>query len=449
MARSTPIRGSSLNMSTWAYIIVALSLGLTIPSIEKALPPTWVSPLSKSTIEAILGAVAGGMITLSGLVFSLFFVLVQFGSATYGPRIISVLAGSYTLRHSLGIFTGTFLFAIMALRDVGMRQSQTVSDVPVWIASVWLLGSVVVLAKLIRVFASMTINNMLPALGRIAQRSISRNYGAYSPGGKNAGKENLLITRERQGFSLQPVIYEGEPAYVTRINSPFLISLGRKSNSVIVIPYAVGDLVKIGSPLALISGKNPAIKESVIFDAVELGHERGLMYDPKFSFRLLVDLGIRALSPGINDPTTAVQALDQIEPLLQRIGNSNLDVGEFRDSDGEIRLVVKTPTWEDYLQLGLCEIMQYGATSIQVERRLEALLSYLLQSVPSDRAVVVRKFLEQRRSVASVSFTDETFRKWAEIADREGIGSGIMGAGEEPSFTGEPSGVAAPLGLGR
>jgi uncharacterized membrane protein len=236
-----------------------------------------------------------------------------------------------------------------------------------------------------------------------------------------------LNTRERQGFSLQEVIHKSEQAYITRINNPLLISLARKSDSVIVVPYAVGDAVKVGSPIALISGKNPGVKESRIFDAIELGYERALLHDPKYSFRLLVDLGIRALSPGINDPTTAVQALDQIEPLLRLIGNSDLDVGELKDGDGVIRLVIKTPTWEDYLQLALCEIMQYGATSIQVERRLEALLIYLLQSVPPDRAEVVRRLLEQRRSVASVSFKDTIFSQWASVADREGIGSGIVG----------------------
>jgi uncharacterized membrane protein len=427
MARSKQVRSSYLTTATGVYIVFALALGLAVPSIEKVLPPSWISPVSKSTIESILAAIAAGMITLSGLVFSLFFVLVQFGSATYSPRITPVFASSYTLRHSLGIFTGTFLFAIMALRDVGMIKSQTVSDVPVWMASIWLLASIVVLIRLIRVFASMTITNILSTLGRIAQRSIARSYGAYSPGKMAAAKVEPASIRERQGFSSREVVYRGEQAYITNIKKPLLVALARESDSVMVVPYAVGDAVKVGAPVALISGKNPAVKESRIFDAIELGYERALMHDPKYALRLLVDLGIRALSPGINDPTTAVQALDQIEPLLQLVGNSDLDVGESRDRDGVIRLVVKTPTWEDYLQLGLCEIMQYGAASIQIERRLEALLIYLVQSVPPRRAEVVRRFREQRRSVASVSFKDDIFGQWVDIADREGIGSAIGG----------------------
>jgi uncharacterized membrane protein len=425
MARLKQIRGPSLYTATWVYIVVALAWGFSLPRIEKVLPASWISPVSKSTMEAILGAIAAGMITLSGLVFSLVFVLFQFGSSNYGPRIVAVFAGSPILRHALGVFTGTFLFALMALRAVGMRHDQTVSDVPAWIAFLWLLGSIVVLGLLIELFGSMRINAMLPILGRFAQQSISRGYSAYTPGNDNAAEEDVLHARQRQGFSLQEVIYEGEPAYITGFNRPLLLSLARKSDSVIVIPYAIGDAVKVGTPLALISGKTPAVKESGICDAIGLGHERSLRNDPKYPLRLLADIGIRALSPGINDPTTAVQALDHIEPLLFHIGNSDLDAGVFKDSAGAIRLVVKAPTWEDYLQLGLCEIMQYGATSIQVQRRLEAVLLYLLQSVPPERAEVVRRLWEQRRSVASVSFADTTFRQWADIADREGIGSGI------------------------
>ena len=421
----THIRSSSLSSATWIYIAFALVLGFIVPSIEKLLPPTWVSPMEKSTIQSILGAIAAGMITLTGLVFSLFFVLVQFGSATYSPRIVTIFANSYTLRHSLGIFTGTFLFALMALRNIGISKSPNVSDLPVWISFIWLLASIVVLARLIRVFASMTITNMLPALGRIGQSSISRNYGVYSTDKKTATTENLLSTREHQGFSTKQIIYNGEPGYITKINSSLLLSFALQSDSVISIPYTIGDAVKVGFPLALISTKMSAIEESSLSNSIELGHERALLSDPKYPFRLLVDLGIRALSPGINDPTTAVQALDQIEPLLQRIGNSNLDVGEIRDQQGVIRLIFKTPSWDDYLQLGLGEILHYGANSIQVERRLQALLIHLQQSVPPDRAEIVRQFLEQRHSVAAASFSNATFRRWADTADREGIGSGI------------------------
>jgi uncharacterized membrane protein len=106
--------------------------------------------------------------------------------------------------------------------------------------------------------------------------------------------------------------------------------------------------------------------------AIELATERTFEQDPKFAIRLLVDIAIKALSPAINDPTTAVQAIDQIEDLLVRLGRRELDVGYGRGPSGAVRVIVPMPTWEDYLTLSFDEIRQFGASSVQVMRRLRS-----------------------------------------------------------------------------
>ena len=98
-----------------------------------------------------------------------------------------------------------------------------------------------------------------------------------------------------------------------------------------------------------------------------------------------MDIAIKALSPAINDPTTAVQALDQIEDLLLRLGNRQLEVGGYRDEDGTVRLVVPFPSWDDLLRLAFDEISFFGATSVQVMRRMNALVADLSAAVPDDR----------------------------------------------------------------
>ena len=103
-----------------------------------------------------------------------------------------------------------------------------------------------------------------------------------------------------------------------------------------------------------------ALPEQALLRAVQVGRERTFEQDPKYPMRLLVDIAIKALSPAINDPTTAVQAIDQIEDLLRRLGGE-LDAGGVADAQGVLRLVFPTPTWEDYLALAFDEIRQYGA----------------------------------------------------------------------------------------
>jgi uncharacterized membrane protein len=416
-------------METWYYMGAALVLGFTVPRLHQYIFRDWISPVDKATMTAILAAIAGGMITLSGLVFSLAFVLVQFGSATYSPRITRVFARSRVLHHSLGIFTGTFLYALMALRTIGMEGMRQVSGLAVWLAMAWLLGSVSVLARMIAVFGTMTVTNILAALSRAGRASIARVYGPSRTGRAPASMRPARGPRKHDlaGETVQRVIYDGEPGYVIGYNIHALTGLARVADVIIYLPYAIGDALKDGAAIALVRGNAPAVSESLLYKGIVLGGERTFREDPKYSLRLLVDMAIRALSPAVNDPTTAVQALDHIEALLRRIGNSNLDIGEVRDDTGAPRVVFSTPGWDDYLQLGLSEIMQYGAASIQVERRIEALLRFLRQATPPDRTAAVDRFARHRRVLSAGAFDDATFRAWANVADREGIGGGSDG----------------------
>ena len=120
--------------------------------------------------------------------------------------------------------------------------------------------------------------------------------------------------------------------------------------------------------------------------AVHLGRERTFEQDPKYPIRILVDIAIKALSPAINDPTTAVQTIDQIEDLLRRLGEHELDAGCVSDANGVVRLIFPMPTWEDYLTLAFDEIRQYGVTSVQVMRRLRSALVGLAEFVVQRRA---------------------------------------------------------------
>lgn len=419
------LRSPRFGAVTWIYIGAALGLGFVVPRINQWLFPWLVSPLDKAALSTILSSIASGMITLTGIVFSLVFVIVQFGSSTYSPRITRIFAHTRVLRHALGIFTGTFLYSLMALRTIGIERTDTVSFFTVWFAFLWLLASVAVLAQLVRVFTTLTIGNVLFTLSRAGQDSIAELYALLSPKKETGRSENTIHVVEESGTqAMQGVIYEGVPGYVIRYNVASLAALARATDTVIHLPYAIGDAVKDGEPIALISGTNPSIPEERIYDSIVLGRERAFQNDPKYALRLLVDMAIRALSPAINDPTTAVQALDHIEMLLCRLGNAELDIGEVRDANGKIRVVYSTPRWEDFLQLGLSEIIQYGATSLQVQRRLEALLRFLRRSVPPSRIPAVDQLAEQRRAMVPGAFDDETFREWANVPDRGGIGGG-------------------------
>ena len=151
--------------------------------------------------------------------------------------------------------------------------------------------------------------------------------------------------------------------------------------------------------------------------------ERTFEQDPKYPLRLLVDIAINALSPAINDPTTAVQVLDQIEDLLRCLGRRVLDTGCVADEKGVLRLVFPTPTWEDYLTLAFDEIRQYGASSVQVMRRMRSALVDLADSVTeAERKAVVQRYLDHLNLTVEQSLLDVEDRVMALQEDRQGLG---------------------------
>jgi uncharacterized membrane protein len=166
-----------------------------------------------------------------------------------------------------------------------------------------------------------------------------------------------------------------------------------------------------------------ALPEARLREAIEVGRERTFEQDPKYPLRLLADIAIKALSPAVNDPTTAVQAIDQIEDLLRRLGRRSLDAGCVNDEQGALRLVFPTPTWEDYLALAFDEIRQYGASSVQVMRRLRAALRGLAESVTeAQRKELVQRYLQHLNLAVEHSVLDAEDRVTALQEDRQGLG---------------------------
>ena len=107
--------------------------------------------------------------------------------------------------------------------------------------------------------------------------------------------------------------------------------------------------------------------------------------DPTFAFRIIVDIALKALSPAINDPTTAVLSIDQLQRLLRSVGKRNLRTDDILDGTGQLRLIIRTPNWEDFVHLTFNEIRLCGANNTQVARRLRSMLENLIQTLPARR----------------------------------------------------------------
>jgi uncharacterized membrane protein len=221
----------------------------------------------------------------------------------------------------------------------------------------------------------------------------------------------------------QTVKYFGKPRTVAKLEVDSLVALAREGQGTIVMACAVGDTLVEGSALLHVHDSGAPLPEDALRRAVHLERERTFEQDPKYPIRLLVDIAIKALSPAINDPTTAVQTIDQLEDLLRRLGAAELDAGYAVDENGALRLVFPTPTWEDYLTLAFDEIRHFGSSSVQVMRRMRSALVGLADSLPGqERAEAVRRYLGRLDRVIEASPLDVEDKRMARQEDPQGIG---------------------------
>jgi uncharacterized membrane protein len=216
---------------------------------------------------------------------------------------------------------------------------------------------------------------------------------------------------------------------VLAFDIPGLVSLAQRADCVIELVPQVGDFLAVGDPLFRVFQGGATLPADTLSQSVAVGQERTLEQDPAFAFRIIVDIASKGLSPAINDPTTAVLALDQIHHLLRDVGQRHLDDERVRDAAGRLRLVYRTPDWEDFVRLAVTEIRQFGGASIQVARRLRAMLENLIQTLPEARAVLLRQELELLHRSAERFFTEPEDRALAEVSDSQGVG-GKHGRGQ-------------------
>ncbi len=417
-----------LNMPPWLipmlYVGMTIACVLVLPRIEQNYLAAYSHGMSVASAQATLSAVASGMMALTGIVFTLAFVMVQFSAIAYSPRLVAWFGRDPVLFHALGLFTATFFYAIGTLAWIDRGGDGRVPLFSVLLVTVLLILSMMVFAKLVQRLNDIQITNVLHFVGQQGREVIRAMFPRLdTPAGATPESWRTAIEDVQRRPVTQTLRYSGEPQTVTRFQITALVQQAQTADAVIVMECAVGDTLVEDSLLLRVHGGQQLLAENPLRQAIQLAKERTFEQDPKYPLRLLVDIAIKALSPAINDPTTAVQAIDQIEDLLHRLGRRALDAGCVMDDLGDLRLIFPTPTWEDYLTLAFDEIRQYGASSVQVIRRLRSALLGLADSVTeAERKDLVQRYLNRLNLAVEHSVFDAEDRVMALEEDRQGLG---------------------------
>ncbi len=392
-----------------AIVGVAVSLGTLALDREVTLPFGWT--FSSSSTEILLVTIAGAMIGLLGFVITVTVLMVQTASSGLSPRYLRLLYRGRLLKVVLAFLVGTFAYSYVLLRHAEDKQPP---EIGVFITGLLVLAGIV----LFLVFLSRFLHRLRPvvavasvaSLGERAFVGAVRSSGGSETDAVDATPGAILVS-SRSGM-IQAVDVDG------------LVSWARAGECLLVLSRSVGDYVPVGGALVELRGVEPrgGVRDE-IEGMIALGEERTIEQDPAFAIRVMVDIAARALSPGINDPTTAVQVLDHLENMLVLIGSTDLSArGVFSDEAGTPRLVVPTRDWEDFLTLGVTEIRHFGASSIQVLRRLRALLLQLQDSVRPEHGAAVERELARLDETVIRSFGGSLDLEAAASADSQGLG---------------------------
>ncbi len=375
----------------------------------------WQLQFDPSTTLTLLGTLASSMFTLIVFVCSALLITVQLASAQLTPRIIGLVLRNPVTKLSLALFVFTFTFTLGALVRIKGGVPPLTAYVAVYSCLVSLGVFLYLVDSVCRALRPSGALGLAARLGRevietVYPRRLSESQDTIpEPAGVLDGEPRCTILNLREGV-------------VLAFDLEGLVSLAQRADCVIEMVPQVGDFLAADQPLFRIFGDGALPSAAALRQSVAVGPERTLQQDPAFVFRIMVDIASKGLSPAINDPTTAVLAIDQIQNLLCSVGGRHLDEGQRRDARGAVRLLYRTPDWEDFVHLAVTEIRQFGGTSIQVTRRLRAMLEHLIQTSPEERAETLQLELTLLDRSAKRFFGEAEDRAMADVSDLQGVG---------------------------
>lgn len=378
---------------------------------------------------------------LSCLVFTFgsLLVAIQVAGGQYTPRII---ATTLLRDNVIRLIVGLFLFDLIWVNRT-MVQMGALKEVPqfeVFLATIFSLCSLIAFIVLIdycaKLLRPVTLAGRVGEQGVMAIDSVypypTTDLPAHTTPIKRYGKAAfpwpsrgaLFNSRpaEKRGTPTHTIYHMGKSSVVLAANLQGLVAEAQRADCVIDLVVQVGDFLSVDEPLFYLYGAVDAIDEERVRGMVALGTERTMEQDPMFAFRIEVDIAIKALSPAINDPTTAVLAIDQLNRMLRMVGRRSLQDHEILDNMRQPRVVFRTPNWEDFVHISFREIRFYGAGSLQVERRLLAMLENLIKSLPEHRHPALLLELSLLNDSITNSHRVPEDAALARVPDTQGLG---------------------------
>jgi uncharacterized membrane protein len=351
----------------------------------------WIYSRGKEGSRELLGTVAGSMITVAGLAFSIVVVALQLATTQFGPRLLRTFMRDFGNQAVLGTFIGTFIYCLLVMRTIGDSEADSPPHLSVTVAVALAIASIGVLIYFIHHAASlMQAPNVIAAVAADLRSRLDLAFPAHVD-----DPHSLAPVEPAPGEAV--IVPSGRTGYVDAFEYQALAEYADRHDIVIQLLHRPGHFVTEGSPLAA-AWPRAGVPDDVAAElgrAAIIGHQRSPEQDPEFAVDQLVEIALRALSPSLNDPFTAVGCVDHlagaIAPVLARAASPVTS----RLVQGKPRVILTTLSIDGLLDSGFHQIRQAAAGSAAVTIRLIEALGVLgLQAGTDTAKLSVRRHLD-------------------------------------------------------
>lgn len=371
--------------------------------------------------RGLLQVVAGSMITVTSVTFSLTLVVLQMASTQYSPRLLRTFVRDLGNQVVLATFLSTFAFALVVLPSVRSPlddRERFVPDLAVTMALLLAMASLAALVYFIHhITRSIRVEAVMLDVRVATLDSITRNCDVTWP---LHGRTDVHLHESEEG---SVPLRAHRSGYLQAFEPAPVLTAAAERDACVVLRRRVGEFVTEGTVLAWAwPRQNDELGETAIkalehatADGVELGFERNLIQDIAFGVRQLVDIALKALSPSLNDPSTAVDAIGHLSAILHELALRPLGGEIVQDGDGHTRIGVPKPSFDDYLAIVCTGIAHYGGHDVVVMRRLLRMLEDLGTVVRSEeRQVVVLRWIDRVMEESRVRLDTDAARATVE-----------------------------------
>ncbi len=401
------LRSSFWFMPAW-IVLASIAVAVVLINADYYGGTQWVNewPLlfgaGADGARGMMSTIAGSMMTVVGVTFSMILVVLAMASSQYTSRVLRNFTRSRVTQAVLGIFAGIFTYCLIVLRTIRSGdEGAFVPSLAVFFGFVLALAGVGALVFFIHhIASSIEASNIIASVAQETIAAIDRLFPeklGQEPD-ENEDRDTQCSLAERNWIAVPAK----DSGYIQSVNNAAILRLARDNKTIVRMEHGIGEFVVQDTELASLAVEGPPDEQTIaaLQSAFSISNHRTVEQDAAFGIRQIVDVALKALSPGINDTTTAVTCVDYLASILARVAPLQIP-SSHRFEDGELRVIAKGPSFESLLAESFDQIRRSAKGDMVIMSRMLDALQLLasLTTSPSRR----RALREQVRWIAELA----------------------------------------------